>query len=196
VLILQHNKKTLSNFLIIGLNNYHFTFVEPGMNYVGAGFVLLSSDLTSVLLICDTRSGKWGFTKGHRESYDASDCATAEREIFEETGLRPYQYVVIPESFKIKKGAGSYIFRYAILKESEYNTYLHPGPSYEVKALAWFPLRELLDATHILDANVYLRTWIQDLQNGYKRDALLYKSLLAFQPSQISVSTCNIITSS
>ena len=168
------------------------------MNYTGAGFVLLSSDLCSVLLIKDTRSGKWGFTKGHREEYDLSDRATAVREMFEETGLSEDQYFVFEESFKLKKGSGSYIFRYAILKENENNVKLQPGPSYEVAALAWVPIRELLDATHILDGNLYLRTWIDDFRGGHKRDVRLYKSLTAaktLQPGQVSVSPTNIITS-
>lgn len=39
------------------------------------------------LLLHQKRSGRWGFPKGHKEAHE-TDVQTAEREIFEETGLR------------------------------------------------------------------------------------------------------------
>lgn len=166
------------------------------MSYSGAGFVLLSSDLHSVLLVHDRRSNKWGFPKGHRENYDADDLATAKRELFEETGVQETQYRVHEETFKIKKGSGSYIFRYAILSEDERYVRLAPGPSYEIKGLAWVPVKELVDAVHILDGNIYLRTWLEDMKTcGPKRSVTLYRSLrLGLQPSCVSMCPRNIVT--
>jgi 8-oxo-dGTP pyrophosphatase MutT (NUDIX family) len=165
------------------------------MNYTGAGFVLLSSDLQSTLLVCDARSNKWGFPKGHREVYDNDDLSTAKRELFEETGIQDTQYSVYEETFKIKKGSGSYIFRYAVLNEDERRVHLTPGPSYEIRSLAWVPVRELINSVHILDGNIYLRTWLDDIKmDTIKRSVAVYKLLL--QPTCKSVCSRNIITCS
>ena len=166
------------------------------MNYAGAGLILLSSDINSVLLVKDARTGKWGFTKGHREPYDSSDLETAQRELWEEAGIASRQYKVINEPFKIKKSKSSYIFRYAVMLENERWVRLKPGPVGEVGGLAWVPIRELLDMTHIMDGNLYLRTWLDDLRNGSKRYTGLYLNLLKSQPVQIPMSTCNVVTSS
>lgn len=164
------------------------------MTYAGAGFILLSSDLMSLLLVKDARSGKWGFPKGHRESYDVSDLITAQRELYEETGINMRQYTVVDESFKIKKGSASYIFRYSIMTENERNVRITPGPRYEVGSVAWVPIQELLDATHILDANLYLRTWLEDFRSGIKRYIKLYKSLAnCFEPVQVPMCPCYVV---
>lgn len=163
------------------------------MNYAGAGFVILSSDLQSTLLVRDARSNKWGFPKGHREAYDADDLSTAKRELLEETGIKDTQYSVLEETFKIKKGSGSYIFRYAVLHEDERYVRLTPGPSYEIKGLAWVPVRELVDTVHVLDGNIYLRTWLDDMKmNAIKRSTTLYKTLL--KPRCEPVRACNVVT--
>lgn len=166
------------------------------MNYMGSGFVLLSHDLTSVLLVHDARSGKWGFPKGHREAIDGgNDCQTAIRETFEETGYTADMYTIIPDIFKINKGSQSYLFRYAIVIDenprpvSKYN-------SFEIRETRWIPIKNLLDATNVLDGNKYLRTWIADLQNNAnKKSVTLLKTLLTrLLPTQESVSPANVIT--
>lgn len=166
------------------------------MTYTGAGLILLSSDLNSVLLVRDARTGKWGFTKGHRESYDSSDLETAQREVWEEAGISSRQYKVVDESFKIKKSQSSYIFRYAVMLENERWLRLKPGPIREVGGLAWVPIRELVDATHIMDGNLYLRTWLDDFKNGVKRYIHLYSSLLKSYPVQVPMCSSNIVTCS
>lgn len=164
------------------------------MSYAGAGFVLLSSDLKSVLLVHDARSNKWGFPKGHRESYDANDLITAKRELFEETGLRDTCYTVHADTFKIKKGSGSYIFRYAVLNQDERYVRLTPGHSHEIRGLAWVPIHELLESVHVMDGNIYLRTWLNDMKtNTIKRSNTLYALLLKHEFHK-SVSPCNVVT--
>jgi 8-oxo-dGTP pyrophosphatase MutT (NUDIX family) len=183
------------------------------MNYAGAGFILLSSDLTHLLLVNDRRSGKWGFPKGHRESVDENDLATAVRECREETGLVPSDYAVHEETFKISKGSGAYLFRYATLREDFHHVRLYPGPAEEIARLEWVPLATLLEASCVVDGNKYLRTWIADLKTNVSKKAVhLFKNLVASRlptlslvapplsprlgPSQEPASPCNIITCS
>ena len=167
------------------------------MNYAGAGLILLSSDLTQTLLVHDARSGKWGFPKGHRESYDTSDLATAVRECREETGLTAEDYMVHEPSFKISRGGAAYLFRYATLKQSVSTTKLRAGPTYEIAAVEWVPIKRLLGAQNILDGNKYLRTWISDIQeNASKKTVYMFKNLLSLSPAplQESMSPCNVVT--
>jgi 8-oxo-dGTP pyrophosphatase MutT (NUDIX family) len=166
------------------------------MNYAGAGLILLSSDLTSVLLVRDTRSGKWGFPKGHREKDDSSDLATAVRECYEETGLVAEDYVVQDEVFKISKGGQAYLFRYAIMKGERR---LRAGPAHEIGGLEWVSLQTLLGAQTIIDGNKYLRTWTTDIKASInKKSVNLFRNLLTrfggSGPTQESVCASNIVT--
>lgn len=148
------------------------------MNYAGAGLIVLSSDGSHILLVHDARSGKWGFPKGHREPFDASDIITATRECWEETGLTTDDYTLCSDVFKISKGSQSYLFRYAILKKDMYKTQLRLGPVGEISGLMWIPVSQLLSADTVLDGNKYLRTWISDLQDNVpKKSVYLFKSL-------------------
>jgi 8-oxo-dGTP pyrophosphatase MutT (NUDIX family) len=168
------------------------------MSYAGAGLILLSSDLTHVLLVNDTRSGKWGFTKGHREHSDDSDLHTAVREVYEETGLSTDDYIVYDESFKLNKGGQSYIFRYATLKPGVNMYKLRPGPAFEVAELKWMPLIALVTASELVDGNKYLRTWINDIRCGAsKKDVHLFRALSArLIPTNEPVSASNVVTCS
>ena len=149
------------------------------MNYAGAGFIVLSSDLTATLLVNDTTSQKWGFPKGHREPSDASDLETAVRECYEETGLTSEDYIVLPDTFKVSKGSHSYNFRYAILRDEKKKTKIVPGSVHEIAELQWIPIQQLLDAKHILDGNKYLRSWVSDIRsNASKKSVHLFKSVL------------------
>ena len=171
---------------------YH---IRPLMSYAGAGFILLTTDRQSVLLVHDSRSKKWGFPKGHRETCDNSDVDTAVRECWEETGLKRDDYIIFPDSFKINKGSQSYIFRYALLKHDEFRTRIVHGHSYEIADMQWVPIRSLIEANNVLDGNKYLRTWIEDIQSGVsKKSVQLYKLLLERFPLQESVGTPNSVT--
>ena len=163
------------------------------MSYMGAGLILLSSDLSSILLVHDARSSKWGFPKGHRENYDKSDLDTAIRECREETGIEPEDYIVHNEVFKVSKGSQSYLFRYAVMKQEKHKVRILAGPAYEISDVQWIPIQHLLSAQNVLDGNKYLRTWISDIQsNCSKKSVYLFKSLLT--PAQEPVSSCNVVT--
>lgn len=151
------------------------------MNYAGAGLILLSSDLTHILLLRDARSGKWGFPKGHREPEDGSDLLTAVREVYEETGLTQEDYIVHDDAFKINKGGQAYLFRYAIMKSD--GRRLRAGPAYEVASLEWVPLAKLTEAQNIIDGNKYLRTWIEDIRGAInKKFVNLFRGLRPVAP--------------
>lgn len=169
------------------------------MNFAGAGFILFSADLSRVLLVHDARSGKWGFTKGHREEYDTTDLSTAVRECYEETGLSKDHYTIYGDSFKINKGGQSYLFYYAILKNDAYMEKMRAGPAYEISGIDWIPLVKLFGANCILDGNKYLRTWVEDInKNNSKKSVHLYRNLLqtftTSFPTQESVCSYNVIT--
>lgn len=166
------------------------------MNYAGAGFIILSPDLSALLLVHDARSGKWGFPKGHRETIDKDDLETASRECFEETGLATYHYTVCTDVFKISKGSQSYLFRYAVLNDETYKYAIKSGPSYEIAEVRWLPIKQLLEANNVLDGNKYLRTWISDIQlNVSKKSVQLFRGLLACRlPLQEPVGSGNIVT--
>lgn len=150
--------------------------------YAGAGFVLLSHDGLSVLLVKDARSHKWGFPKGHREPEDASDLRTAVRECREEIGLEPSAYTVWEPSFRLTRGSASYIFRYAVLKETcREELTLRAG---EIEAVAWVSVASLLVTPSVYGdmGNKYLRTWIADLKNTEgevrRKSVILYTELV------------------
>ena len=150
--------------------------------YAGAGFILLSHDIGSVLLIKDARSQKWGFPKGHRETEDASDLATAVRECREEIGLDPSHYTVVEPSFRLTRGSASYLFRYAVLKNAVEPLTLRPG---EISAAQWEPVASVMaNAAYAETGNKYLRTWIADLKNTeVRRKSVLLYSMLTRCPS-------------
>jgi 8-oxo-dGTP pyrophosphatase MutT (NUDIX family) len=148
---------------------------RPG--YLGAGFIPLSPDGRSVLLVTDARSNKQGFPKGHRESVDTSDLHTAVRECREEIGWEPSDYTVYEEPFRLTKGSSSYIFRYIVAKEDARPPVGRPG---EISDAVWKPIASLLhegaEGADGKEGNKYLRAWIADLKNKdiVRKSAMLY----------------------
>ena len=160
--------------------------------YAGAGLILLSQDALSVLLVCDARSHKWGFPKGHRETEDASDLHTAVRECREEIGLEPSSYTVCESPFRLTRGSASYIFRYALMKEGTHVLTPRHG---EIEHVTWAPVASLLGETCDYAGNKYLRTWIADLKNETvrRKSVLLYSSLLRSKPTVESVRPTHVV---
>ena len=52
-----------------------------------AGIILHHTN-TSILFVKSALTGRWSFTKGHREPYDLTFRDTAVREVFEEVGFK------------------------------------------------------------------------------------------------------------
>lgn len=161
--------------------------------YAGAGLILLSQDALSVLLVCDARSHKWGFPKGHRETEDASDLLTAVREVREEVGLETSSYTVVDSPFRLTRGSASYIFRYALMKDGTHVLTPRHG---EIEHIAWAPVASLLGETCDYAGNKYLRTWIADLKNEAvrRKSVLLYTGLLRSKPLLEPVRSSHSIT--
>ena len=136
-------------------------------NYGGAGLILLTPDHESVMLVCDIRSKKWGFPKGHREKEDADPIATATRECLEETGIDSSQYTIHGSPFRLAKSSGAYIFYYATAHAS--NLVVTPQAS-EIETIAWVPIPVLLE--NPTNGNKYLRVWISDMLSGSKRKSV------------------------
>lgn len=142
-------------------------------NYGGAGLILLSPDHESVLLVCDLRSKKWGFPKGHREPEDMDPIATATRECEEETGITASNYTLHGSPFRLAKSSGAYIFYYATAHTS--NLTITPQAS-EIETIAWVPIKDLI--ANPICGNKYLRVWIADMTIGSKRKSVgLYQAL-------------------
>jgi ADP-ribose pyrophosphatase YjhB (NUDIX family) len=156
---------------------------KPIMKYTGAGFILFSPDFR-VLLVQDAKTKKWGFSKGHREDSDLSDLHTAERELFEETGIPPTAYTVYDHPFRIIRGSSSYIFRYAVLHQN------YPATiqcSKEIGGIQWASIYSFfLQPTW--DANKYLRTWTDDIVTQAQRKTYtLLQSLVYAHTTATSV---------
>lgn len=62
-------------------------FSASSLPLEGAGIQLFSPDRQFTLLVQGGKSGRWGWTKGHRESSDTSWLETAVREVKEESGF-------------------------------------------------------------------------------------------------------------
>ena len=128
----------------------------------GAGIIILSKNLSSVLVVCGNPTQKWGFPKGHTESFDDSSLHTAIRECFEETNLTTDDYTVHGDSFKIP-GAKSYKFYYAIANSSTLNTDYRCA---EITDIRWYMIDELIRAEQDNgDMNLSLRNWIRNMKN-------------------------------
>jgi 8-oxo-dGTP pyrophosphatase MutT (NUDIX family) len=161
---------------------------RPG--YIGAGFIPLSPDGRSVLLVTDARSGKRGFPKGHREPEDTSDLLTAVRECREEIGWETSDYTVYEEPFRLTKGSSSYIFRYIVAKEEARFPVGRPG---EIADVSWVPIASLLAENDESGGNKYLRAWVADLKNKeiVRKSAMLY--LLLAKPFTEPVRCAHVV---
>jgi len=137
------------------------------MKYVGAGFILFSSDLTHIMLVCESKTKKWGFPKGHAEPIDCEDSLrTAVREMTEETGITENNYKVFDRAFKIPNTSHTYVFRYAQMNSRRYRSNgVKPFRCSEISEIRWVNINKLLfdSATiekYVNAGNKYVRSWV------------------------------------
>lgn len=114
-----------------------------------AGIIITDPYITHILLIQDSRHGKWSIPKGAVEEYDESHLATAIREVQEETEFKNgIDYWIQPnEPYNIRKcllyfGMAAHMGLYRTSKPEEH-----------VQTIAWVPVEELKD----LYTNAYTR---------------------------------------
>ena len=108
-----------------------------GVELEGAGIQLFTPDRQKTLLV-QGKSGRWGWTKGHREPFDTNWLETAIREVREESGFDLGNEYWICSSTPQQWGKRLYwqgITKYD-MPEPRHNIYEH-------LAIAWFPLDNL-----------------------------------------------------
>jgi 8-oxo-dGTP pyrophosphatase MutT (NUDIX family) len=123
-----------------------YTYKTPRVWYA-SGVIIFNNDLSKTIIV-KTPSGNIGFPKGGREDFEKLH-QTAYREVFEETGLKRFQYkhdnILIGE----KKGNSSnpnikfsiYYFIASVEKEVE-NIKLKCINDYELSFVDWVPIED------------------------------------------------------
>lgn len=110
-----------------------------------------------VFLIQHLNGGHWGFPKGHAEEGE-SPKATAERELFEETGMKVLRYLPEPyltESYQFHRGE-------TLIEKTNRFYFAEVTPSYalqkeELIQGKWLPLKDLLSyVTFPEEKEIYL----------------------------------------
>jgi len=134
--------------------------------YVGAGVILINSQ-NQVLLVCDGRSGRWGFPKGHPEKCDHGiPLNTAVRETWEETGLNhAIDYVL-----DVSKGRriGKRLYFNGVVKRDIGTAWRAKAQNEEeIRDVRWWSLEEFNGMDDVLNSD--LRCWIKKMKNKSPR---------------------------
>lgn len=107
-------------------------------NYEGAGIQLYNPQRTHTLLVQGLRSGRWGWTKGHREPSDNSWLETAIREVKEESGFLYGIHYAICNSFPEQWGKRLY---WQGISFTHFPSPLHNASEHQ--NIQWVPLENL-----------------------------------------------------
>jgi 8-oxo-dGTP pyrophosphatase MutT (NUDIX family) len=138
--------------------------------YIGAGIIIHNSK-KQVLLVCDARSGRWGFPKGHPEVCDKKQpINTAVRECFEETGMRVVHDYII-ESANPKRIGKRLYFTGILLNEGFRNYNLDRN---EIQDVRWWSFEDLIANESILNSD--LRAWLNKKKRTGIRSPTLVRS--------------------
>jgi len=122
--------------------------------YIGAGIIIHNTH-KQILLVCDARSGRWGFPKGHPEHIDKNMAInTAIRECFEETGMRVVDDYIIESN--TPKRIGKRLYFSGILLNEAFRT--HNLDKNEIKDIRWWTFDQLVANEEILNSD--LRSWL------------------------------------
>jgi len=131
---------------------------------VGAGFILRNAQY-QILLVCDARSGRWGFPKGHPERCDLGQpINTAMREVWEETGLKALEHYSIDTGKPRRIGKRLYYSGVSNATSFEGAT----APAGEISAVRWWSVDELAGREDVLNSD--LRCWLKKMR--YRSPAL------------------------
>jgi 8-oxo-dGTP pyrophosphatase MutT (NUDIX family) len=123
--------------------------------YIGAG-VILRNLTGQILLVCDSRSSRWGFPKGHPERCDKNlPLNTAVRECWEETGMTcNVDYVL--EQVKPRR-IGKRLYFTGICNREKFDKTAIPAG--EISDVRWWSLAEFVGKEDVLNSD--LRCWIR-----------------------------------
>ena len=125
---------------------------------IGAG-VILRNTLQQILLVCDARSGRWGFPKGHPEICDHNQpLNTAIREVWEETGLKAFEDYTIEAERPRRIGKRLY-YRGFSNANSFHNAV---APVSEISDVKWWNVADLVGKDEVLNSD--LRSWLKKMQ--------------------------------
>jgi 8-oxo-dGTP pyrophosphatase MutT (NUDIX family) len=114
-----------------------------------AGIILYDATQTRILLVQSRFTGKWGFTKGHAETWDINSLETATRELKEEAGyLEAIHYKIIDGPIYLRCRP----YWTAILRTDETPTLNRA----EQSGIGWFRLHEISKLKRNEDVKLYL----------------------------------------
>jgi 8-oxo-dGTP pyrophosphatase MutT (NUDIX family) len=123
--------------------------------YVGAG-ILLRNTHGQILLVCDAKSGRWGFPKGHPEPRDKkTPLNTAVRECYEETGLVAGEDYLI-DTVNPKRIGKRLYFHGRIVKEIIERKTIDTN---EICDVAWWSMEDFVGRDDRLNSD--LRCWLK-----------------------------------
>jgi len=154
--------------------------------YIGAGIIIHNLN-KQVLLVCDARSGRWGFPKGHPEECDKKMAInTAVRECFEETGMRVVHDYII-ESINPKR-IGKRLYFTGILLNEAFRS--HNLDKNEIKDVRWWSLDDLIANEAVLNSD--LRVWLTKKKRTGIRSPVIVATAAPAVPSANQAVSCSI----
>jgi 8-oxo-dGTP pyrophosphatase MutT (NUDIX family) len=128
--------------------------------YIGAG-VILTNPKQQYILVRDTRSGRWGFPKGHPETRDKKNPVnTAIRECEEETGLKPLVDYVIDISNA--KRIGKRLYFYGICNKESFDK--ASMPAREISDVQWWDFDTIVLNESVMNSD--LRCWVKKMRSA------------------------------
>jgi len=130
-----HFDKILTNFYTVYKKRDH---KKMSARYPVCAGIVLKNDHEQYLMVLGRKANKWSFPKGHIESTE--DCKTcAERETYEETGLR----IVIPDDTRncFTKKSVYYLLETNCILDPD--TPLQTRDPAEVEKIEWFSKENL-----------------------------------------------------
>lgn len=116
-----------------------------------AGIILYDATRSRILLVQSRFTGKWGFTKGHAETWDIDPLETATREVKEEAGYLEVIHYKITDGPISLRGRPYWL---AVLRTDETPTLNR----LEQSGIGWFRLKEIPRLRLNEDVRLYLAT--------------------------------------
>jgi 8-oxo-dGTP pyrophosphatase MutT (NUDIX family) len=120
-----------------------------------AGIILYDATKSRILLVQSRFTGKWGFTKGHAETWDIDPLETAMREVKEEAGYLEVIHYKITEGPVYLRNRPYWT---AVLRSDETPTLNRA----EQSGIGWFRLKEINRLKLNEDVKLYLASLLSN----------------------------------